>query len=73
MTDKMYFDYSHVSEEGNWCFNKHYEYGTTWNTVLTDFLSYLSGIYGYNLHEKVTYKNNPIQYRFEGDDECGSW
>ena len=73
MTDKMYFDYSHVSEGGNWSFNKNYEYGTTWNTVLTDFLSYLSGIYGYNLHEKVTYKNNPIQYKFEGDDECGSW
>ena len=57
--DKMHFGFDHMSEEGNWTFNKSYDYGTRWSTVLTDFLSFMSGIYGYSLHEKVDYDGNP--------------
>ena len=74
MNDKMFFDFTHSSEDGNWTFNKNYDYGTQWSTVLTDFLNFLSGIYGYSIHNKVEYLGNPATtYTFEDSEECESW
>lgn len=71
--DKMFFSFIHSSEDGNWDFNKSYDYGTKWSTVFTDFLSFMSGVYGYNLHEQVDYKDNPSTAPLKGEDECESW
>lgn len=67
--DKMFFDFTHSSEDGNWTFTKNYDYGTKWSTVLTDFLSFMSGVYGYNLHEKVNYSGDPSTTYLKGEDK----
>jgi hypothetical protein len=54
MTDEFYFAFTHTSDDGNWQFSKNYAYGTPWDTILQDFLDYLSGVYGYDLRKKVT-------------------
>ena len=71
--DNMFFSFTHSSEDGNWDFTKTYDYGTKWSTVLTDFLSFMSGVYGYNLHEQVDYNGNPSTNYVKGEDECGFW
>ena len=65
--ETFYFSFSHQSSDGTWHFNKTYEYGTTWPTVLTHFLNFLSGVYGYNINGKVDYPENP--FPFEGKQE----
>ena len=67
MSDNFYFTFTHNSDDGNWEFSKNYPYGTSWDTVLTDFLSFMSGVYGYNIAEKVNYRSNPVV--FKGHDE----
>lgn len=54
MSDEFYFSFTHTSDDGNWQFSKNYEYGTPWDTILKDFLDYLSGVYGYDIRSKVT-------------------
>ena len=71
--DKMFFSFIHSSEDGNWDFNKTYDYGTTRDEVLTDFLSFMSGVYGYALHQAVSYKNKPSNTYLKGEDECEYW
>ena len=56
MTDEFYFCFTHRSEDGNWQFSRNYEYGTPWDEVLRDFIQYLSGIYGYDISDKVKYE-----------------
>ena len=55
MTDEFYFSFDHQSNDGNWRFSRSYEYGTPWDTVLEDFLDYLSGVYGYDINKKVSF------------------
>mgnify|MGYP003353081267 CR=1 FL=1 len=56
MNAEMNFNYTHTSIDGDWMFSKEYEYGTPWDTILTDFLSFLSGIYGYDIKSKVEFE-----------------
>ena len=67
--DSLFFSFSHHSDDGNWNFDKNYPYGTPWSTVLTDFLSFLSGVYGYNVSERVEYVGNPYLSYVESKDE----
>jgi len=56
MNDEMNFRYSHESIDGEWIFSKDYEYGVSWDEVLRDFISFLSGIYGYDIKSKVSFE-----------------
>ena len=56
MSDEMNFSYTHNSIDGDWMFSTEYEYGTPWDTVLTDFISFLSGVYGYDIHKRVSFE-----------------
>lgn len=56
MSDKFFFSFVHAGNDGNWSFDRNYEYGTSWDVVLQDFLQYLSGIYGYDISQKVSYE-----------------
>lgn len=55
MIDKMYFAFSHSSQDGNWNFNREYDDGTPWDDVLKDFLDFMSGVYGYDISKKVSF------------------
>jgi len=50
------FGFTHISEDGDWNFDKYYEYGIPWDMVLNDFISFLSGIYGYDIRNKVKFE-----------------
>ena len=59
-------------EDGNWSFSKTYDDATPWDTVLTDFLQFLSGVYGYDIRDKVSFetleeKTERLSSMFEGD------
>ena len=56
MSDEFYFSFDHQSSDGNWRFSRSYEYDTPWDTVLQDFLDYLSGVYGYDISKKVSFE-----------------
>ena len=55
MTDEFYFSFTHTSNDGNWQFSRNYEYGTPWDTILKDFLDFMSGVYGYDISKKVSF------------------
>ena len=52
----MRFGFTHNSSDGDWSFDNYYEDGTPWPVILRDFLSFLSGVYGYDIHKKVEYE-----------------
>ena len=74
MTDNQMtiaFNYEH-DEDGSWAFSKAYDDATPWDTVLVDFLRFLSSIYGYDIRDKVSFetleeKTERLSSMFEGD------
>lgn len=47
------------SSFGRWQFNRNYPEGTSWDAILTDFITLLSAAYGYEIGSQVDYHGNP--------------
>ena len=57
MNDKMVMNFNSMHHtDGEWAFSKAYDDATPWDTVLTDFLVFLSGVYGYDIRDKVSFE-----------------
>ena len=44
-----------------------YEYATSWNDILSDFINFLSCVYGYDIRNKVDIKHNTFSDDIEVD------
>lgn len=56
-SDKSHVTYSHsdTASDKYYSFSGSYDFGTTWMELLEDYINFLSGIYGYDIREKVEF------------------
>lgn len=46
-----------------------YEECTPWDNLLNDFVSFLSGVYGYDIHQYVKITDRTLKTEYEDDED----
>ncbi len=57
--DRVRYTFSYQSDDRSIDTTIHMNEDEVWGEVITHFLDFLSGVYGYDIKQFVDYKNNP--------------
>ena len=63
--DRVTYRFSYDDEDRSFNTTFRIEEGEVWGEVLTHFLDFLSGVYGYDIKQFVDYNNNPCNLPVE--------
>jgi hypothetical protein len=63
--DRVTYRFSYDEEDRSFNTTIRIEEGEVWGEVLTHFLNFLSGVYGYDIKQFVDYNSNPCNLPVE--------